>query len=94
MNYRYYLRSFGNYYSEIFRIPDNGKNIIDNIPFLEKHISKDIWSNDSKDIRGLIEDMSTGYFSEISDEITQVEASSIIDQSEISTSQDHPSAIT
>ncbi|MFA5805869.1 MAG: hypothetical protein WC879_14625 [Melioribacteraceae bacterium] len=78
MNYRYFLRKFGDYYSEIFRIPDNGKNIINNIPHLEKYIPKNKWSNDSKDIKGLLEDISTGYFSEISDETTEVKALEII----------------
>lgn len=78
MHFRYFLRKFGDYYSEIYRIPDNGKNIINNIPLLEKYIPKDKWSNDSKDIRGLIEDISTGYFSEISDEITKVNTIAII----------------
>jgi len=82
MNYRYYLRSFGDYYSEIYRIPDNGKGIIDNILFLEKYISAGDWSNNSKDIRGLLEDLSTGYFSEISDEITEEEALSVMKKSE------------
>ena len=80
MNYRYFLRNFGDYYSEIYRIPVNGKNIINNIPLLEKYIPKDKWSNDSKDIRGLIEDISTGYFSEISDGITEVKALVIIEK--------------
>jgi hypothetical protein len=78
MNYRYFLRKFGDYYSEIFRIPDNGKNIINNIPRLEKYIPKNEWSNNSKDIKGLIEDKSTGYFSEFSDEITEIKALEII----------------
>ncbi|MFA5806450.1 MAG: hypothetical protein WC879_17600 [Melioribacteraceae bacterium] len=78
MSYRYFLRKFGDYYSEIFRIPDNGKNIINNIPLLEKYIPKNKWSNNSKDIKGLLEDISTGYFSEISDEITDVKTLKII----------------
>lgn len=78
MHFRYFLRKFGDYYSEIYRIPDNGENIINNILLLEKYIPKDKWSNDSKDIRGLIEDISTGYFSEISDETTEVKALAII----------------
>lgn len=78
MNYRYFLRKFGDYYSEIFRIPANGKSIINNIPNLEKYIPKNNWSNDSKDIKGLIEDISTGYFSEISDETAEVKALEII----------------
>lgn len=53
MNYRYFLRKFGDYYSEIYRIPSNGKNIIDNIPLLEKCISNDKWSNNLKDISTL-----------------------------------------
>jgi hypothetical protein len=78
MSYRYFLRKFGDYYSEIFRIPVNGKNIINNILFLEKYISNDKWSNDSKEIKGLLEDISTGYFTEISDETTEVIAFEII----------------
>jgi len=78
MNYRYFLRKFGDYYSEIYRIPSNGKKIFNNIPLLEKYIPKDKWSNNSKDIRGLLEDISTGYFSEISDETTEVKALAII----------------
>lgn len=78
MNYRYFLREFGDYYSEIYRIPNNGKNIINNIPLLEKYIPIGKWSNDSKDIRGLIEDLSTGYFSEITDEISETKALEII----------------
>lgn len=78
MNYRYFLRKFGDYYSEIYRIPSNGKSIINNIPLLEKYISNDKWSNDSKDIKGLLEDISTGYFSEIQDEIADVKALAII----------------
>ena len=73
MDYRYFLRKFGDYYSEIHRIPGNGKNIINNIPYLEKYIS-----NDSKDIRGLLEDISTGYFAEITDETTEAIAFEII----------------
>ena len=80
MNYRYFLRKFGDYYSEIYRIPDNGKNIINNIPLLKKYISAGKWSNDSKDIRGLIEVISTGYFSEISDETTEVKALALINE--------------
>jgi len=78
MDHKYFLRKFGDYYSEIFRIPNNGKKIINNIPFLEKYIPKEKWSNDSKDIKGLLEDISTGYFSEISDEITDVKTLEII----------------
>ena len=78
MNYRYFLRKFGDYYSEIYRIPGNGKNIINNIPFLEKYVSNGKWSNDSKEIKGLIQDISTGYFSEISDETTETIAFEII----------------
>ena len=78
MNYRYFLRKFGDYYSEIYRIPNNGKNIINNIALLEKYIPIGKWSNDSKDIRGLIEDLSTGDFSELSDEITKVKVLEII----------------
>lgn len=78
MNYKYFLRKFGNFYSEIYRIPNNQKKIINNIPFLEKYISKDKWSNNSKDIKGLLEDISTGYFSEISDEIAEAKALEII----------------
>ena len=88
MDYRYFLRSFANYYSEVYRIPDNGKCIIHNIPDLEKYISPDKWSNDSKDIKGLIEDMSTGYFSEISDEIPEMIAIAITRLSEISPGHD------
>ncbi len=78
MNYRYFLRKFGDYYSEIYRIPGNEKTIINNIPLLEKYIPQNKWSNDSKDIKGLLEDMATGYFSEISDEISEIEALEII----------------
>lgn len=78
MNYRYFLRKFGDYYSEIYRIPGNGKKLISNIPGLEKYVLKGKWSNDSKDIRGLLEDKSTGYFSEISDEITELKAFEIM----------------
>lgn len=78
MNYKYFLRKFGYFYSEIYRIPNNQKKIINNIPFLEKYISKDKWSNNSKDIKGLLEDISTGYFSEISDEIAEAKALEII----------------
>jgi len=78
MDYRYFLRKFGDYYSEIYRIPSNGKKIINNIPLLEKYIPKNKWSNDSKDIKGLLEDISTGYFSEIQDETTEVKALAII----------------
>lgn len=78
MSYRYFLRKFGDYYSEIYRIPSNGKKIINNIPLLEKYIPKDKWSNDSKDIKGLLEDISTGYFSEFSDETTEVKELEII----------------
>lgn len=74
MSYRYFLRKFGDYYSEIFRIPNNEKGIMDNIPALEKYIPKGKWSNDSKDIKGLIEDISTGYFSETEDETTEAKA--------------------
>jgi len=45
---------------------------------LEKYIPKNKWSNDSKDIKGLLEDISTGYFSEIQDETTEVKALAII----------------
>ena len=78
MDYKYFLRKFGDYYSEIFRMPRNGKNIINNMSFLEKYISNNNWSNSSKDIKGLLEDISTGYFSEISDEITEIRAFEII----------------
>lgn len=78
MNYKYFLRKFGDYYSEIYRIPNNGKTIVNNILFLGKYISKDKWSNNSKDIKGFLEDFSTGYLSEISDEITKEEALEII----------------
>lgn len=78
MDHKYFLRKFGDYYSEIFRIPNNGEKIINNIPLLEKYIPKNKWSNDSKDIKGLLEDISTGYFSEISDEITDVKTLEII----------------
>jgi hypothetical protein len=54
--YRYFLRKFGDYYSELYRILRNGKTIINNIPVLEKYISTDKWSNDSKNIRGLLEE--------------------------------------
>lgn len=78
MNYRYFLRKFGDYYSEIYRIPNNGNGIMDNIPALEKYIPKGKWSNDSKDIKGLIEDISTGYFSETEDETTETKAFAVI----------------
>jgi hypothetical protein len=83
VTYRYFLRKFANYYSEVYRIPDNGKCIVHNIPHLEKYISPDKWSNDSKDIKGLLEDLSTGYFSETSDEIHEMIAIAITRLSEV-----------
>ena len=78
MNYRYFLRKFGDYYTEVYRIPNNGKKLFENVPLLEKYVSKNKWSNDSKDFKGFVEDMLTGYFSEISDEITELKALEII----------------
>lgn len=78
MNYKYFLRAFGHYYSEIFRIPGNGKSIINNIPFLDKYVSNEKLLNNSKDIKGLLGDISTGYLSEISDKTAEVKALAII----------------
>ncbi len=78
MNYRFFLRKFGDFYTEVYRIPDNGKSIMNNIPCLEKYLLKGNWSNNSSDIRGLVEDISTGYFCETTDEISEAETLSII----------------
>ncbi len=59
-------------------IPNNGKKVTKNIPFLELYIPKDKWSNDFAGLRGLLEDNATGYFSEKQDEITEVKALAII----------------
>ena len=72
VTYRYFIRRFANHYSEVYRIPNNGKCITHNIAYLEKYLSPDKWSNDSTDIKGLIEAMSTGDFSDKSAEIHEM----------------------
>ncbi len=78
MDYKYFLRKFGDYYSEIYRMPNNGKKIIDNMYSFEKYIPKGKWSNESKDLKGVFEDEATGYFSEKRDEVTEVKALAIM----------------